>query len=208
MEIDFTKEFFQRTWGKKGYYEKFNYGVGFDTVCAIAIKPFFDANNNALEIGCGGGAFTEVMVNRFWHLTAIDVIQQPDQFNMFNNFTYIEQRNQSTECEGIDNNTIDFCFCYNLFCHLSNDLLKEYLRSVFRVLKRGGDFVFMIANFEHSKVHVPDSHKYKLGDLFSFGHFYQDDRTLDIIANPIQWEIINRNMIPEHRDIIVHLKKK
>lgn len=37
------------------------------------------------------------------------------------------------------------------------------------------------------------------------GHFAQDDRTIDIIVGE-GWEIISRNMIPEHRDIVVHLK--
>lgn len=207
-EIDFTKEYFQRTWGKEGYYEKFNYGVGIDTVCSISIVPFFGMAKNALEIGCGGGVFTERMINKFGYLTAIDVIEYPQQFFKFNNFSYIEQKDRATDCEGVQNNSIDFCFCYNLFCHLSNEMLVEYLKSVFRVLKRGGDFVFMIANFKHSKIHVPDSDKYKLGDLFSFGHFYQDDRTIDVIADKTQWQIINRNMIPEHRDILIHLKKK
>jgi hypothetical protein len=38
------------------------------------------------------------------------------------------------------------------------------------------------------------------------GHFYQDDRTLDVIIGS-GWEIVSRNIIPEHRDTIIHLKK-
>ncbi len=89
-----------------------------------------------------------------------------------------------------------------------NRMITEYLKSVFRVLKKGGDFIFMIANFEYTKINVPDSGKYELGGLLPMGHFYQDDRTLDIIADQNEWEIISRNMLPQHRDIIIHLKKK
>ncbi len=104
---------------------------------------------------------------------------------------------------------MDYAFSYNTFCHLSNAALAEYLKSVNRVLKKGGDFVFMIANFEYSKIHFVDSaNKYSIGDLLPMGHFYQSLDTLNIIADLKTWEVINANLIPDHRDIIIHLKKK
>lgn len=208
METDFSKDFFKKAWGDEGYYEEFSYGVGIEKVCSISLYPFFNPDSNALEIGCGGGVFTERMVNKFNHLTAIDVIAEPKRFKLFESFTYIEQGDHGTDCSGVPDNTIDFCFSYNLFCHLSNTLLIEYLTSVFRVLKSGGEFIFMISNYRHSKQFVPEGDEYNLGEMLPSGHFYQDGRTLDIIINVDQWEVLSRNMIPEHRDIIIHLKKK
>jgi SAM-dependent methyltransferase len=206
--IDFDKEFFQRTWGESGYYEMFSYGVGIHAVCKASIDPFIDKSKVALEIGCGGGVFTEYLLGRFKHLFGIDVIKKPELFALFKDFTYIEQSDRATSCEGIETDSIDFCFSYNVFCHLSNEMLTEYLKSVYRVLKHGGDFVFMMANWKHSKKNVPNPENYKIGDMLPFGHFYQTDDTLDIIADIDQWKVVKPNMLPEHRDIIVHLRKK
>jgi SAM-dependent methyltransferase len=208
MQDNFDKEFFQRTWGDDGYFERFTYGVGYKNVAEICIYPFISINKNALEIGPGGGTFTDLMNGRFNHLTAIDVIKKPKQFGSYSNFTYIELPDQSFDCYGVGSNSIDYCFSYNLFCHLSNEALTQYLKGVHRVLRRGGDFVFMLANFEHTKIHVVRPEKYSLGDNLPMGHFYQDLRTLDLIMDQDKWEAVNNNLLPEHRDIIVHLKKK
>lgn len=208
MDFDFSKKYFQRSWGVDGYYEKFSYGVGYEKVCQICLDPFFDKNKTALEVGCGGGTFTERMIGKFEYLTVIDVIQMPKQFSRYQSFKYIELDDKSYDCSLVSDNTKDFCFCYNLFCHLSNEAIKEYIKNIHRVLRPGSSFVFMLANFEHSKAQLDSDRKFELGDILPFGHFYQDDRTLDIVVDSSQWEIETRNMIPSHRDIIVHLKKK
>lgn len=199
-----NKAFFQRVWGETGY-EYFNYGVGIDKVCEVALTPFFGMNKTAVELGPGGGVFTDKMDGKFKELIAIDVIKRPKQF-MYKKFTYIELPDNTYRCEGINDNRIDFCFSYNLFCHLSNDRLKEYIKDVHRVLKTGGDFVFMLSNYEYTKTKV--DREFEFGQLLPMGHYYQDERTIDIIADKEDWEFVNRSMIPEHRDIIVHLKKK
>lgn len=201
---DFSKSYFQDVWGE-GYYEHFSYGVGIDKVFEACILPFI-GDKIALEIGPGGGTFTELMIDKFMYLIAIDVIRMPEKFSTYENFRYLELPNQNYSCPGIRSNLIDFCFCYNVFCHLSNDAIWEYIKSVHRVLKPGGDFVFMLSNFKHTQKHVSNPEKYSLGDFLDMGHFYQDLRTLDLVAGK-EWEIIERSMLPDHRDIIVHLKK-
>jgi len=208
MSKDFSKEFFQRTWGENGYYENFSYGVGIGNVYQKAITPFWNLEHNALEIGSGGGSFTEGIVTYFKHLTAVDVIKMPESFKAFKGFTYIELPDKSYNLPGIPDESMDYVFAYNVFCHLSNEALIEYLKAVHRVMKPGGNFVFMLSDFNHTKNHIKNASEYQLGDLLPMGHFYQDGRTIDIIADKEQWEIVNRNMIREHRDIIIHLKKK
>lgn len=196
----FTKEFFQQAWGEGGYVEPFSWGVGYEKVCETCIFPF---SGDALEIGCGGGTFTLKMLGNFKSLTCVDVIRKPPQFEGLD-LTFIELPDQSNDLKPIKYASIDFCFSYNVFCHLDNDFLKGYVKAVHRVLRSGGDFVFMLANYESSKEHL--TKEYNLGDLLDFGHYYQDDRTIDIIKG--DFEVVNRNMLPEHRDILVHLKKK
>ena len=207
---DFTKDFFQTAWGEEGYYECFSYGEGIDKVCEVGLNPFFDKNKNALEIGPGGGVFTDRMIGQFKSLTVLDVIKMPTKFNGLSNFTYIELHNHSYDCKGVDDASIDFAFSYNVFCHLSNEALTEYFKGVFRVLKPGGDFVFMIANYENSKKNFLDvADNYKLGDLTPIGHFNQSLETVKIIANKKQWDYKEpTNLLPNHRDILIHIKKK
>lgn len=196
ITTDFSKEFFIQSWGKGGYYEHFNYGVGIDKVMQVCIDPFVKGKR-VLEIGSGGGTFTE----RLWRnsgLTCIDVIPQPENVKCC---LYIELDSNDYNCTGVKDNDYDFAFAYNVFCHLSNEAIKQYLKSVNRVLRTGGAFVFMLSAYGRG---LSDD---QLGTLLPMGHFVQDERTLDLVIGD-GWQIISRNMIPEHRDIIVHLKKQ
>jgi SAM-dependent methyltransferase len=200
---DFDKEFFQRSWGKDGYYEEFSYGVGINRVLDECVRPYLSQDKTALEIGCGGGTFTQFMQGNFKLLYGLDVIKKPSRFDSYKPFKFIELPDKTYKCAGVNDKTIDYVFAYNVFCHLSNEALTSYLADVNRVLKSGGDFIFMLSNYRN----VKDKHKSdKFGHLLGMGHFYQDDRTLDAIIGE-GWKIINRNIIQEHRDIIIHLRK-
>lgn len=207
---DFSKAYFQKVWGDQGYVEHFSYGVGIQKVFDVCINPFLSDDppnlKNVLEIGSGGGTFTELILPNCQHLTAIDVIKRPQAFEEFKNFTYHELPDKSFDCGPVKARSIDFAFSYNVFCHLSNDAIKTYLKSIYKVLKKGGDLVFMLSNFEHTKKHTKNWQAYSVGDLLPMGHFYQSDETITAVVGK-EWAIVSRNMLPEHRDIIVHLKK-
>lgn len=127
----------------------------------------------------------------------------PEKFAEFPCFKFIELPDRTYECIGIEDNSVDFAFSYNVFCHLSNEALIAYLADINRVLKSGGDFVFMLSNYKNVQTKQEND---KFGNLLPMGHFYQDDRTLDLIVG-YGWGIVNRSMIPEHRDTIIHLRK-
>lgn len=203
MTTELTKEFFQTAWGE-GYYENFSYGVGIDQVCEKCLFPLIK-DKEVLEIGSGGGVFTEKIVERAKYLTAIDVIKRPSNFT-WGNFRYIELPDKSYNCEGVRSNSIDFAFSYNLFCHLPDHAIRQYLKSVNRVLRKDGSFVFMLSNYEESKKHFKER-GFRRGDFLPNGHFCQDIRTTDFTADWSKWDRLSGSMIPEHRDIIVHLKK-
>ncbi len=205
---DFTKDFFQKAWGESGYYEDFAYGVGIDRVCEVALYPFLTVSTRVLEIGPGGGAFTSRIVPCVAHLTALDVIKMPSQFADWKNFTFRELPDQDFSCKGVARESIDFVFSYNVFCHLSNPSIAKYLLSVNRVLVPGGYFVFMLANFAHTKKNMQPEEisNCRRGDMTSIGHFYQDELTLGEVIGE-GWSIISSNMISEHRDLIIHLQK-
>lgn len=195
MTTDYDKAFFIQSWGKDGYYENFSYGVGIEKVCELCLYLFVNSTVRVLEIGSGGGVFTQRIWGKAGSLTCIDVIPRPDHF--MPSVNYIELDNQDYNCTGVEDSSIDFAFSYNVFCHLSNEAIKQYLESVNRALRPGGSFVFMLSSYGKG---LP------LGVLLPMGHFTQDERTLPLVVGE-GWEVISENMIPEHRDIIVHLKK-
>lgn len=207
MEKNFTKEFFQQAWGEHGYYEDFSYGVGIEKVCEKCLYPFLNNWQDAIEVGSGGGTFTKRMLPRVRSLMAIDVIAKPVHFAITERFTYLELPNQNVDCPGINDQSFDFAFSYNVFCHLSNDMLTGYLRSVNRILKKGSSFVFMLSRYEGAKQYFKEGESYEFGEMTSTGHFHQEDKTIDVIVDLDQWHVVNRDMIPEHRDLIVHLLK-
>lgn len=205
MTTELTKQFFQEAWGENGYYENFSYGVGIDAVCEKCLYPFIQ-DKEVLEIGSGGGVFTKRIAERAKRLTAIDVIKRPESFT-WENLIYVELPDKNYACEGVKSESIDFAFSYNLFCHLPDHAIRQYLKSVNRVLRQGGSFVFMLSNFQEVKKGFKDK-GFKRGDFLTNGHFYQDDKTIYTVIEYNQWKMINVNMIPEHRDIIIHLEKR
>lgn len=197
MNVDFDKEFFVRTWGT-GYYEQFSYGVGIEKVCQLCLYPFVNSTVRVLEIGSGGGAFSQRIWSKAGEFTCIDVIPKPNNFPASVN--YIELTNQDYNCTGVSDKSIDFTFSYNVFCHFSNKAIFQYLQSVNSVLRPGGDFIFMLSAYGRTS-------DQPLGTMLPMGHFVQDERTLPLVISE-GWDVISPSMIPEHRDIIVHLKKK
>jgi len=208
---DFSKEFFQRSWGPDGYVENFSYGVGIDKVIQVCLLPFLTPEKVVLEIGCGGGTFTDHMVGKTKHTTAIDVIKMPVKFNSYPKFNFMEMPDRDFTCPGMAPDNFDFAFCYNVFCHLSNDALKEYInKGIRKVLKPCADFVFMLANFKFTSQKFENAHEFKREDnrLTPVGHFHQDEQTVHEIVNPIYWDIVNPDMLPGHRDLVIHVRKK
>lgn len=194
--VDYDKEFFVRSWGTGGYYENFSYGVGIETVCQRCLYPFVNSTVRVLEIGSGGGVFTQRIWPKAGSLTCIDVIPKPDHF--MPSVNYIELDNQDFKCTGVPDSSIDFAFSYNVFCHFSNEAIREYLKSVQIVLRPGGDFVFMLSRYGKGLAEV--------GELLPVGHFAQDERTLPLVIGK-GWKVVNSDMIPEHRDLIIHIQK-
>ncbi len=145
------------------------------------------------------------------HLTAIDVIKMPPNFMRFANFNYMELADKDYSCTDMSPDNFDLAFSYNVFCHLSNDALREYINvGAYKVVKPGADFIFMLANFKYTSQKFEGSAEYKREDnrLTPIGHYHQDEKTVHDIVDTNLWEIVNDDLVPHHRDIVIHLRKK
>ena len=209
---EFTKTEFQSLWGDNGYYDQCQLGIGIEAVCEKVLYPFLSKDKVVLEIGCGGGTYTERIHSRCKSVVAIDVIKKPERLNSLDRLLYIELPNKNYECKGVATDAIDFAFTSGCFCHLPYKALKKYLQSVNSKLKKGADFVFMLSDWEYLKELCSEEERANLkpNDFTSAGHFYQDHTTLSEIMNADQWEVVSEDMIPEHKtwDRYIHLRKK
>ena len=97
------------------------------------IVPYINSDTNVLEIGPGRGAWTLKMTElNPKSITCLDIFSA--EYNNFdvlllkekNNITYFQIENN--KCEELKDNSIDFLFSYDVFCHIPYNKCEEYLQ--------------------------------------------------------------------------------
>jgi hypothetical protein len=112
------------------------------------IIPYVNESCVVLEIGPGRGFWTKKMLlakkiicldalsaehNKFW-----------ETVGKRNNIEYHHMKNFN--CNFIEDNSIDYLFSYDVFCHISYSGTDAYLRNLYSKLKRGAKCFIMIAD--------------------------------------------------------------
>lgn len=204
----YSKEDFVKFWGNNGYKEIFTpykeYGHNYETLYKTLVKPFENNNHLCLEIGCGGGVWTNKLINSFKQVYAIDVI--PRSPLLHSNIIYYELNSFDYFCSNIDNNSIDFVFSFGCFCHLPNSALYEYIKNIYRVLKKNGNAVLMFADWDTHSIfkNILNKEEYKEKDNITW--FYTNKEIIKGILNS-NGIYEYKDMIPFFRDRIIHFKK-
>ena len=207
----YTKQNFMDLWGPEGYLETFcgykNRNGELDSKEKIwerIIKPFENNRHVCLEIGPGGGVWTNSLSLKFSEVYAIDVIPRSDKLN--NSIKYFEVDSFDYSCSNIPDNSMDFVFSFGVFCHLPNSANDEYVKNVKRVLKPGGNAVLMFADWDtHPPLNeIEDRLEYK-EKPHGFGWFYMDKNIIDGIMK--KYDIEYEDMLPDFRDRIIHFTK-
>lgn len=202
---DTAKEHFQKTWGV-GYYMGWMYDLPISQFVDVALKPFYNPDHTALEIGCGGGFWTaNYLTGHFRRLICIDVIKQPPGFNNLLDVEYIELPDRDFTCQGVEDNSIDFVWCYGCFCHLTMDAVHEYLHNIYQKVKAGSNLVIMFGNWpRHPQMHAVDPND--KWPPASCPWFYQDITLVkEAVQNAGFVDFID--LFPNFRDTIAHFKK-
>jgi len=106
-----------------------------------------------LEIGCGGGQWSKAIYPRVAKLYAVDILSAT--YNKFweyvggdatDKIEYLHVKDFNLS--GVPDNSIDFVFSYDVFCHISLSGQKEYMKSLKRVMKPGAIAFIMYADIE------------------------------------------------------------
>lgn len=211
----YSREDFIKFWND-GYNESFvPYKPWNENKASIYQKiviPFINPDHICLEIGPGGGTWSNSLVNDFKKLIAIDVMPRSRGLN--NKIDFFQLESFDYFCTNIEDNSIDFVFSFGTFCHLPVSAQTQYIKNILRVLKEGGNAVIMFGDWDtHFKdmEKIPeafnniDKENYK-ENVHCGGWFYMNKEIIKEIMN-INNILEYTDLMPGFRDRVIHFKK-
>ena len=149
---ELTKELssFQNIWtgGYRTGYNKKRNQIGIEEYLKASIKP----TDTVFEIGCGGGQWTsllsslanKVFCNDAKTLEDNQLINYLNYRNVGKNVSFFQAKNFSLS--ELTDNSLDFVFSYDVFCHISLTGQEEYLKNLYSKCKRGCRILIMFAD--------------------------------------------------------------
>ncbi|MCU0498108.1 MAG: class I SAM-dependent methyltransferase [Anaerolineae bacterium] len=113
------------------------------------LRPHVQSNHTILEIGPGGGRWTEYMLHA-QHLIMVEL--NPEFFDylrqrfaaQIDKFRFYQTRDY--ELDGITSESVDFVFSFGTFVHIDPDGISQYLNNLARVMKPGAKGVIQFAD--------------------------------------------------------------
>ena len=141
---------FQKVWKggyNTGYSQKRNQ-AGLEIYLADKLR-----GKNLLEIGCGGGQWSKFILNLdiFEKIYCIDVLSE--EHNEFWKYLgedakkvveYIQVENFNLDF--IEDNSLDYVFSYDVFCHMSYSTIEAYLNSLYKKCNKEAKLLIMYAD--------------------------------------------------------------
>jgi cyclopropane fatty-acyl-phospholipid synthase-like methyltransferase len=103
------------------------------------IDPYFVPGSTVLEIGSGGGRWTQY----FRSAGQLLVVEfNPESFDClhkrFPDLRFTPYQTSGYEMNGVETASVDLVFTFDVFVHLEPEGIKAYLSEIERVLKPGG----------------------------------------------------------------------
>lgn len=197
-----------KKWWPGGYRDNRFATRGYDANTLLAEVDDLGVSGDALEIGPGGLFWTEKFSSRFKKIYAVDVAAN-NKKKPANCKFIVTDNSRPYALSEIENETIDFVYSIDVFCHFGFTAKDEYLSSINRVMKVGGKGIIMFAdwkNFTDSKRGIPNAKEVYLHH-HEGGWFYDD---LDLVQ-----ELLNKNNLtfvkncfPDSRDNVVIFEKR
>lgn len=103
------------------------------------LEPYFDPAQTVLEIGSGGGRWTQYLA-RAARLVVVEYNAEAFAylFERFPSARLTAYQTSGFEMHGIADASIDFVFTFDVFVHLEPEGIGAYLHEIERVLRPGG----------------------------------------------------------------------
>lgn len=162
-----TKEDSVRLWSEDGFTETWDgYTKGSYELVENILKRF-STNGRTLDIGCGSGKIsTELLLKYFPNLECVDIIDSPKYLRD----SFIKYHKAKGFClPFIKSGTVDFIWSFGMFCHMPQEDIKLYLKTMYRVMSFKANAVCSFANWNKH----PDINKVNNTDCKQYnGHWY------------------------------------
>lgn len=107
------------------------------TINRYFIKPIVPGKT-VVEIGPGGGRWTRFLryAKKLYLVDPfVELLRETKKNFNGSNMEFIQ--NNGTDFPGIPEDYVDYIFCFDVFVHLSADLIREYLLNMKKILKKG-----------------------------------------------------------------------
>ncbi len=142
---------------RTGYNKKRNQ-VGIEE---YLVNKLAGKNLTVLEIGCGGGQWSKFLHQHVGKLHCTDLLSAT--YNNFWNYVGHDKIDKITyhqvhdfSLEFIPDNSIDFVFSYDVFCHISEIGILEYLKNLYPKVKVNAELMIMYADPKKYIINEPE----------------------------------------------------
>ena len=163
------------------------------------LDPFLDGDQIVVEIGSGGGRWSQLLWHRCSYLYLVDGTEYGEKairstFSIPSEVKFIicpDGKNLP-----INNQSVDFVFSFDTMVHFHNELLYNYLIEINRILKPGGHFTLHLAK--------------SLGLRAPFFQYHSEEQVLTMLHN-IGMEYAGESQIiynEHHSGSILYLLRK
>jgi len=120
-----------------------------DNVADICIKPYINKKMVVLEIGCGAGRYTKRLreAKKIYCFDALSAEHNRFWERFEKNEYIVYHQVKDFKCHELPNDSIEYIFSYDTFCHISYSGADAYLKNLYCKLKKGANCFIMIADF-------------------------------------------------------------
>jgi cyclopropane fatty-acyl-phospholipid synthase-like methyltransferase len=142
---------FARSKSKDHYGDHWGIVEDRDDLIAVRKKfldPFVSPEKVCMEIGCGGGRWTQYLLSS---RQLICVELNPEMFDYLRkrfadpvNVSYVTTNGH--DLPSVAESSVDFIFSFGTFVHLEMEVIAGYVESLSRVMKPGADVVLQVSN--------------------------------------------------------------
>lgn len=169
-----SQRYYGEQWGDPEKDTKLNY------IKENFILPNTNEETVALEIGCGGGRWTQYLMN-CKKIYVVDyyyeMFYELDRF--IQSSKIIKVKNNGNDFPNIPQNSIDFLFSFGTFVHLDIDIIFEYMSNIAQIMK------------PESKIFIQYSNKYKEKARQNKGFSINNHKIMESITYFLGYEILD-----------------
>jgi SAM-dependent methyltransferase len=148
--------------------------------------PELSFGSRVLELGCGNGKTLPVMIQRGWHVTAIDLSRKAVSLsrNVLKGSSAAEIMVADARSTPIKSNSFDAVFAIHVTGHMYEPDRQEIAREVIRTLKPGGILFFCdfsTGDLRYGKGHKTETSTFKRGTNI-ITHYFTRQEVIDLFS--------------------------